>query len=460
MKRSSLFWQLYITYFVVVLLSLAAVIWYAYRSFGVIYPRIAVASIGIAAAVALINLYITRRIVRPLDLMKRGADKFASGDLKYRLPAEGPGELGVLSDTMNRMAEQLDERLRTITRQRNELAAILSNMVEGVLVLDEDLRVLRYNSALVRFFPTFAAVDPGARIEENMDNPDVVHFVRRVLVSDMPVEEDIFLEEKGGIYLRAHGTILKDPNGRRIGVLTVLHDLTRLKKLEVMRSEFVANVSHELMTPITAIRGFVETLQEGAIADEQNARSFLEIIERHTNRLGAIVEDLLSLSRIEQDSEGGAIQLTRTCLADVLESAALVCQRKAEDRSVDVTLDADRTIFADANPLLLEQAVINLVDNAVKYNRKGGGVSCVVMRDGDEAVIRVADQGGGIAPDHLPRIFERFYRVDKARSRKRGGTGLGLAIVKHVVSAHGGKVTVESELGRGSTFSIRLPLRD
>jgi two-component system phosphate regulon sensor histidine kinase PhoR len=233
-----------------------------------------------------------------------------------------------------------------------------------------------------------------------------------------------------------------------------------LKALENIRRDFVANVSHELKTPITSIKGFLETLREGALKDPEHAERFLDIIIKHTDRLTAIVDDLLSLSRIERDAEKGEIALQDRRIAEVLDAVGKACRKRAQLKNIKLECEADDTIVAQINATLLEQAIVNLVDNAVKYSEPDQTVIVRAEKIGEEVVIKVVDEGCGIPRDHLERIFERFYRVDKARSRKVGGTGLGLAIVKHIVSAHGGRITVESSLGKGSTFSIYLPVAE
>jgi two-component system phosphate regulon sensor histidine kinase PhoR len=249
-------------------------------------------------------------------------------------------------------------------------------------------------------------------------------------------------------------------DGNTVSALVVLNDVTRLKALENIRRDFVANVSHELKTPITSIKGFLETLREGALKDPEHAERFLDIIIKHTDRLTAIVDDLLSLSRIERDAEKGEIALQDLRIAEVLDAVSKACRKRAQLKNIKLECEADDTIVAQINATLLEQAIVNLVDNAIKYSEPDQTVIVRAEKIGDEVVIKVVDEGCGIPRDHLERIFERFYRVDKARSRKVGGTGLGLAIVKHIVSAHGGRITVESSVGRGSTFSIYLPVAE
>ncbi len=258
--------------------------------------------------------------------------------------------------------------------------------------------------------------------------------------------------------LQARGAALHDARGRSIGAVVVLNDVTDFRRLEHIRRDFVANVSHELKTPITSIKGFVETLLDGAIHNAEDAERFLQIIAKQADRLDTIIEDLLSLSKIEQGEDSGDITLELGRVKDVVDSAAHDCQQKATERRIHVCTACEEQITARMNPQLLEQAVINLLDNAIKYSEPGSEVQVLASQFYDEVTITVSDRGCGIAAEHLPRIFERFYRVDKARSRKLGGTGLGLAIVKHIVQAHRGHVTVKSTASVGSVFTIHLPL--
>ncbi len=233
--------------------------------------------------------------------------------------------------------------------------------------------------------------------------------------------------------------------------------MTRLQRLENIRRDFVANVSHELKTPITAIKGSVETLLGGAVEDEENAQRFLEIIARQSDRLNAIIEDLLALSRIEQGEEQEGLVRTKTQLRSVFLNTLQACQLKAQEKQVVLEMDCPDDIEIMINAPLLEQALVNLIDNAIKYSSQNDRVLFTAEQTDASVVIKVRDWGSGISQEHLPRLFERFYRVDKARSRKLGGTGLGLAIVKHIVQSHNGHIAVESSLGQGSTFTIQLP---
>jgi two-component system phosphate regulon sensor histidine kinase PhoR len=240
-----------------------------------------------------------------------------------------------------------------------------------------------------------------------------------------------------------------------------MNDISNVRRLETLRRDFVANVSHELKTPITSIKGFVETLLDGALDHRDDAERFLDIVAKQADRLGAIVEDLLSLAKIEQSEETANLDLHDAGVKSVLEAAIRNCEGLARERRVNVALDmAGTDVTADINPPLLEQAVTNLLDNAIKYSPPDRQVVVSAAARNGEVTIAVRDEGVGIEAEHVPRLFERFYRVDKARSRKLGGTGLGLAIVKHIVSAHRGRVEVQSTPGVGSTFTIHLPRPD
>jgi len=419
--------------------------------------KITVAGLIIAALAALLSLLISQRIRRPIDEIKKGAESFSRGEFDVHLPSSGLAEIAGLSETMKQMAGELREQIRTITEQRNELGAVLSSMVEGVFGVDQEERVLGVNPSAARILGCNPATAQGRTIQEVIRLSELQRFVVGALSREEPVEQSLILYGEEERIVRAHGTPLRNAEGKRIGVLIVLNDVTRLAKLENIRKDFVANVSHEIKTPITAIKGFVETLQEGQNQDPEDVRRFLEIIHRHVDRLEAIVEDLLTLSRIEKESEAEEITLEEHSVQEVLVKAVQACGNKAEVKKIHLQLDCAEGLKGRINPLLLEQAVVNLIDNAINYSEEGKSVTIKAEEKQKEILIQVLDQGCGIERKHLERIFERFYRVDKSRSRKLGGTGLGLAIVKHIIQAHGGRVSVESQIGEGSTFTLHLP---
>ena len=420
--------------------------------------KIAVGGLLIAILAAILSLLVSRRISRPIEEIKKGAEGFARGDFEHRLPVSNSEELGSLSETMNQMAVELQNRINSMREQRNELEAVLSSMVEGVIAVDNEERIISVNQAAAQMLETNPSDVQNRSIQEVVRNTDLQNFVRNALSSDKTVEKDIILHGNGQRILNGHSTVLCDAEGQSMGALIVLNDVTQLRRLENIRKEFVANVSHEIKTPITAIKGFVETLRDGAMENREDAERFLKIIENHVDRLSAIIEDLLSLSRIEREVERDEIVLKEDPIRDVLRTAIQVCQVKASSKNVQIVLSCNEDLKANINAPLLEQAVVNLLDNAIKYSDDESDVNVSAKKVDNEIVLSVHDKGSGIKQENLPRIFERFYRVDKARSRKQGGTGLGLAIVKHIAQAHGGYVLVDSTYGEGSTFSIHLPL--
>jgi two-component system phosphate regulon sensor histidine kinase PhoR len=422
--------------------------------------RIAFAGLIIAAIAALLSLLISHRIRRPIDAIKKGAESFSRGEFDVHLPSSGLAEISGLSETMKRMAGELKEQIRTITEQRNELEAVLSSMAEGVFGVDQEERLIGMNPSAARILACNPATAQGRTIQEVIRLSELQRFVVGALSSAEPIEQSLILYGEKERFVRAHGTPLLNAEGKRIGVLIVLNDVTQLAKLENIRKDFVANVSHEIKTPITAIKGFVETLQEGQSQNPEDVRRFLEIIHRHVDRLEAIVEDLLTLSRIEKEAETEQITLEEHPVRGILERAVQACEDKAHSKKIHFELDCAEGLKGRINPLLLEQAVANLIDNAITYSEEGKSVTVKAQEEAQEIRIQIQDQGCGIERKHLDRIFERFYRVDKSRSRKLGGTGLGLAIVKHIAQAHGGRVSVESQTGVGSTFTLHLPQAD
>jgi len=422
-----------------------------------IQRKIMYGGIIIAILAAIVSLIVSRRISKPIVNLKKGAESFIRGDFQYRMPLSNIEEIMGLYDSMKHMAVELHKRINTITRQRNEIEVILYSMVEGVIAVDNEERIIRMNKAAAEMLEASLSTAKNRSVQEVVRNSAFQNFVKESLSSGDPVEKEIALPTMGGLFLNGHGTLLRDEDGKQMGALIVLNDITRLKRLENIRKEFVANVSHEIKTPITAIKGFVETLADGRVKDEEDSGRFLGIIVNHVNRLESIIEDLLKLSRIERDAEADGIHLRNDNLMNVIEAAVQVCKPSAESKGIKVELDCDENLVARIDSPLMEQAIVNLLDNAVKYSDKNKSVRIKAFQDERGIFIEIIDQGKGIEEEHLPRLFERFYRVDKARSRSLGGTGLGLAIVKHIIQAHGGHVSVISFPGKGSTFTILLP---
>ncbi|MBT7618811.1 MAG: PAS domain-containing protein [Calditrichaeota bacterium] len=404
---------------------------------------------------AMFSYIVSRKISNPLVKMKSGAERFASGELGHRLETPSVEEFNALAVSLNKMAADLDFRIGTVTKQRNELEAVLSSMVEGVIAVDMSEKLLRVNLAAQKLLGIDSGDWQGRSLIEMIRNQKLQEFVADVLNKKGMLESELFIRDQ---FLQTHGTLLYDENSREFGALIVLNDITRLRKLEKIRKEFAANVSHELRTPITSIKGFAETLRDGALEDKESTERFLDIIIKHSDRLTAIIEDLLSLSRIEQDTENERLKPADHKICEVVESAVQLCESKIGSREVDVII---RCVDDPEIPIifsLLERGIVNLLDNAINYSEPGSSVDISIEKQNSEVVISVKDSGCGIAEEYLPRLFERFFRVDADRSRKMGGTGLGLAIVKHAALAHNGSVSVESEPGQGSTFRINLPV--
>ena len=419
--------------------------------------QIGIGGLLIAIFAAGVSLFISKRISKPIEEIKKGAERFARGDLNYRMPAADTEEMRGLAKAMSQMAIQLDVRIKTAIKQRNELEAVLSSMKEGVIAVDLDEKIISINQSAASMFKSRTSDLEQRSIQEVIRNPELQKITKKAISSGEHSEGDIVLYQGEESILNVQTTSLLDENEKFIGIIVVLNDVTQLRHLETMRKEFVSNVSHEIKTPLTAIKGFVETLSQGAMENPGEAKRFLNIIEKHVNRLVALIEDLMHLSVIEQKDKIKEIKLKKGNIRSVIKTAVQVCQAKAESKKIKVNLICHEDISAKIDTQLLEQAAVNLLDNAIKYSEEEGLVQIEVITKDTEVCISFKDYGIGIPKEHLPRLFERFYRVDKARSRKLGGTGLGLAIVKHIVQTHGGYVTVESKPGEGSNFVIHLP---
>ncbi len=433
---------------------------------GILQRKMLAIAVAVAILAGLLSLYSARRISRPLEEMKRGAEQLTRGriDQLVKIKSEHMSvEMAGLAGSINQMAEQINRRIRIIIQQRNELEAVFSSMADSVVAIDADKKIIRMNQAAASLFALPSEVVKGKAVQGVIRNAYLLEMVDFSLAHNIQQEQKITLfNGVDPIMLQTHAVPLRDEDNKSMGVLLVMNDLTKLNRLENIRQDFVANVSHELKTPITAIKGYVETLLDGALEDQDNARRFLGIVVRQANRLDAIVDDLLTLSRIEDRENKEEIPLAPAEVGAVLESALQTCAVHADEKDIVVQVECDDELYAPINQPLLEQAVINLLNNAIAYSPHGSLITlrCQGSRTmrGEEFVhFSVIDNGPGIAKEHLPRLFERFYRCDKARGRDQGGTGLGLAIVKHIAQAHNGTVEVESSPGKGSTFTIILP---
>jgi two-component system phosphate regulon sensor histidine kinase PhoR len=410
---------------------------------------------AIAVAVALlIGVALSASVLRPIREMQRMASAIAAGDLSYRLPLRYGDELGEIAVVLQRMSEQLRERAELATREKEQLQAVLNGMVEGVLVVDPEQRILLGNQQLRDFFGVASELR-GRTALEAIRHAELAAVLKAAENADEPVSRAIEVAHPAHRTLRVHAVRLPPAGDARVGTVAVLHDVTELMQLEKMRREFVANASHELRTPLAAIRGFAETLLGSSALSDADRRAYLEVIDRHARRLSTLVGDLLELSKIESREtsfERVAIdidKLAETLLHDLAPRLA--------EKQLSASLRSERPGIAWSDAQSCEQILSNLLDNAIKYTEPGGSIALRIGGDDRSVRVDVADTGIGIPQRDLGRIFERFYRVDQARSLSQGGTGLGLAIVKHLVQSLGGEIEVESQLGRGSTFSVSLP---
>ena len=412
----------------------------------------------VALLVALgIGMFVAGRVTDPVVQMQTIAREMSEGNFAARAPVRSPDEIGVLARAINTLAQRLRDRLADLQHERAKIGAILDGMVEGVLAVDGRGHVVLMNERARTMFGLQTARPEGTPLLEVVRHVGLHELVGRCRLSGegTVVRRELRVAGPFERTVQANAVPLRlaadDP-----GVVMVLHDVTELRRLEQVRTEFVANVSHELRTPLTAIHGYLETLLSGALEDRDHARRFLEIVFRHTERLGRLLNDLTDLSNIELGRVILKIEPTR--LDEVVESVLAIIKPRAEVSGVTLTADLPGPLPVQADRDRLAQILINLVDNAVKYTPRGGRVT-VRAQPGAAARVAIAieDTGVGIPAEDLPRITERFYRVDKARSRELGGTGLGLAIVKHLVAAHGGQLEIESEVERGTIVRVTLP---
>ncbi|HVS62248.1 MAG TPA: ATP-binding protein [Thermoanaerobaculia bacterium] len=414
----------------------------------------------VAATIGLgVAFLFARRVAAPLVGVAAVADAIERGDYRRRVQVSSRDEIGRLATAFNRASAQIADQLETITKDRNQLTAILAGMVEGLIAVDEKDRILLINRVGAELLGADPAEDfVGRPLYEATRVPQIAEALQRARESGATVDDEATLGEgRRRRYLDLHATPLKGGGGRVVGAIVVLHDVTQLHGLENVRRQFVSNVSHELKTPLTAIRGYVETLLDADEVDAETRNRFLMRINSQTSRLSTLVSDLLSLSRIEAGDD--ALERRLLDLRAPLMESLRALRPAAEARRIRLEVGhPDAPVVVLGEEEAIRQAFSNLIDNAIKYTDEGGHVSVQLGVDGRRAVVAVTDDGMGIDARHLQRIFERFYRVDRARSRELGGTGLGLAIVKNVAQALGGEVTVSSTAGQGSCFRMLLPL--
>jgi two-component system phosphate regulon sensor histidine kinase PhoR len=419
------------------------------RMAGVSVIGILILSLGLTFLVSLL-------ISRPLSEMSTIAKDMARGDFTKKASVHTKDEIGDLAQSLNAMSDEIKDKIEKANSERAKLDLVLSSMFEGVIVTDETEKIILMNPSLRRLF-LLDSNPEGKKPLEVIRNTAVEDMVERIIEGKQQLAiEEITVNTPEEKVLKVNGVPIMR-NSRLEGAILVFHDITELRRLEQVRRDFVANVSHELRTPISSIKGYAETLLEGALEDKDNAKEFISIIYQDSNRLAALINDLLDLSRIES----GNMKMSFVALDPLalIKRAVSVIENQAKAKSIALKFDISSSLpQIKADETRFSQVMINMLDNAIKYSSEGGRVTISAKAVDKMLQIDVSDTGIGISEVDLPRIFERFYRVDKARSRELGGTGLGLSIVKHIVSAHGGQVWVKSELGNGSIFSFTIPL--
>ena len=405
----------------------------------------------------LLSLAVSKTTTKSLAGIINISEELAKGNLNVDIPvSESKGEIPKITKALNHMAQKLSEVFKQLSHEKNQLEAVLSAMSEGVMVVSEKGKIIIINNALKGMFnlPDDPAQKPYWEV---LRNRDVVKLIDGVLENWKADNKEIFYLYPEERYYLANVIPINSPEKE---IIVVMLDITDFKRLENIKADFIANVSHELRTPLTAIKGYTETLEEEAFENPQDQKHFLRIIKRHTDRLINIVSDLLVLSEVEgRDSlSKDTSDFEEIKIDEIIISSLEALKTKAAEKSLEMsfeTTESENKITA--NRFLLEQMFINLIDNAVKYTPDRGKIGIKTTSYDKELEIEIYDTGIGIPKDSVPRIFERFYRVDKTRSRKMGGTGLGLSIVKHIVLIHGGNIEVQSEEGKGSRFIITLP---
>jgi len=456
--RVSLFWRLGLTYLALVLAVFAGIYWSSAAGVSsdaaaAVRHSLWLAAAGIFVITVVVSFTFSLLFSSRINRVKRFAERAAAGDFTPLQRAAAVDELADLADAVGGMVAQLGQTIHTLTDERNQSAAILGSMVEGVAVVGGDERILYCNQAFEQILELPQGSSQGKKLVEGLRQADLVTAVRQVL----PGGDEVTGEVEVGTVRRRSFSVTAAPvrAAEASSAVLVLHDITELRRLERVRRDFVANVSHEFKTPLTAIQGFAETLLGGALDDKANRKRFVEIIREHARRLARLTDDLLKLSRIE----AGRLDLESrpVSVAGLVNGCVETARLNAESRGLRIAVELPEglpPVRGDA--VQLDEVLQNLIDNALQYTPSGGRIDVTAYSNGHEVIFTVADTGIGIPESDLERIFERFYRVDAARSREAGGTGLGLSIARHIVDAHGGRIWVESAVGQGSRFRFSI----
>lgn len=418
------------------------------------WPELVITSFLMALCmIAITRFYYINPILLMIDVTKR----IKNGDFTRRINVDYHNELGELVDNLNEMSSVLEQQIHKITNDKNEVQAILSSLVEGVVVIGLDGRMVYLSPNFCDLLDVRSREATGRLYWEVIRNQEINDTIKEAMTAQKAVKKDIDILGPQDEFFSMQVSPVFGDGQKLMSVVAIFHDITEHKRFEKLRTEFVANVSHELKTPLTSIKGFVETLQSGALKDPENANRFLDIIEKQTGRLENLVNDLLTLSSLE--SHELKMDLQPNAIGKIITTVVNLHKGHLDRMGQSLQID----ISSDLPPVLvdrqrMEQVFLNLLDNAIKFTSQGGEIFVSAVYEKEFIRVDVRDTGIGIASEHIPRLFERFYRVDKARSRELGGTGLGLSIVKHIVIAHKGKVNVASKVGVGTTFSVYLPV--
>ncbi|WP_066063581.1 two-component system histidine kinase PnpS [Neobacillus soli] len=414
-------------------------------------------SLGIALSVIIyLGIRITSRYTKQIEAATDVAIELAKGNYRARTTADWLDETGMLGRSINRLAENLQELIKVKEMQQDRLSVLIENMGAGLVLIDSRGYINLINKGFIDIFHVKPTDFLYKLYYEVIDYEEICQIIAEVFRTEQKVSKQLlvpfFIERR---YFIVYGVPIIGANNVWKGVLLVFHDITELKKLEQMRKDFVANVSHELKTPVTSIKGFTETLMDGAMNDKETLDAFLSIILKESDRLQSLIQDLLELSKIEQ--QGFKLTIQEVDLRSVLEEVITIVSGKSQQKNILLELYCKKEqVIIKGDIDRLKQVFINLIGNAITYTPTDGNVKIILLEHNEKVRIHVKDSGVGIEKEEIPRIFERFYRVDRARDRNSGGTGLGLAIVKHLVEAHHGNISVRSKLGEGSDFIIEL----
>jgi two-component system phosphate regulon sensor histidine kinase PhoR len=410
-----------------------------------------------------VSYRIAKGITHPIEKMTKVAQQITNMNYQSRVPAYSNDEVGQLGQAINRMSESLQQQMARIQENERRLQGVMENMKSGIMMIDREERIMLLNPAAEYILGFSSQELLGKKYNEAKQQYEFTKLIQECIETQDPIRDEMVFYYPAERILDIHLSPIAHEDEEWSGVLIVIHDITAVRRLERMRSEFVANVSHELKTPIAAVKGFAETLLAGALNDKETAVSFLQIIFDESERLNRLIGDILELSKIE--SKRIPMNFSPIYLPEFLERSLSVLRKEAEKKHIELSMLVDDDIYIEADEDRLRQIIINLLSNGIAYTHDGGKVKVRVEpldmnADGDYERLRliVSDTGMGIPKKDLPRIFERFYRVDKARSRSSGGTGLGLSIVKHLVELHKGTIRVDSEVGVGTRFTIELPV--